>query len=215
MSGCRLYIISPPHIELKSFAETLEETLSAGDVASFQLRLKSRDDKTISDDTILRACDTLIPITQKYNVAFLLNDRPDLVQRSQADGCHIGQSDMNCKDARKLLGADKIIGVTCHDSRHLAMVAGEDGADYVAFGAFFNTQTKQASSKAEPDILSWWQEVTTLPCVAIGGINTQNASCLIAAGADFLAVSQGIWGHMKGSTEAVVEFNKLFNDTNS
>ena len=210
MSKCRLYIISPPRIELESFAKTLQQTLDAGDVASFQLRLKSDDTTPLSDDDILRACEKLIPITQKYDVAFLLNDRPDLAIQTQADGCHIGQNDMPCKEARQLLGNNKIVGVTCHNSRHLAMLAGEDDADYVAFGAFFNTITKQTSSQCEPEILSWWQEVATLPCVAIGGITTQNASTLITAGADFLAVSNGIWGHDNGPAQAVKEFNALF-----
>ena len=203
---CRLYLISPPKFEAKPFADTLKRALDAGDVASFQLRLKDVD-----DDTIKRAVDTLMPIAQKRGVAFILNDRPDLAHAFRCDGVHIGQDDASYDEARLIVGKDAIVGVTCHDSRHLAIEAAEAGADYVAFGAFFPTATKEAKSHAEPEIIQWWAEMMVVPCVAIGGITTENAAPLIEAGADFLAVSNGVWGHENGPAAAVKAFNALFN----
>jgi len=208
---CRLYLISPGTIDPESFAEPFKQALDGGDVACFQLRLKSFDGTPAGDDAIKRACDILLPIAHAHDVAFLLNDRPDLVKALGADGCHIGQEDMSCSDARRLLGEDLTIGVTCHNSRHLAVTAGEDGADYVAFGAFFDTGTKAPKSRADLDILSWWQEVTLMPCVAIGGITVANCPSLIAAGADFIAVSNGVWNHHGGPRQAVSDFNACFN----
>ncbi|HEY3639033.1 MAG TPA: thiamine phosphate synthase [Rhizomicrobium sp.] len=202
---CRLYLISPPSLEPRRFAETLKSALAAGDVATFQLRLKHT-----ADDDIRRAAELLIPVTQKAGVAFLLNDRPDLAAELGADGVHIGQEDMPYKQARKLLGDNSIVGVTCHDSRHLAIDAAEAGADYVAFGAFFPTETKEPKTRADTELLRWWSEVMTVPCVAIGGITAENAPLLIEAGADFLAVSAGIWNHPDGPAAAVQRFNALF-----
>lgn len=207
---CRLYLISPGLFDPMSFAKPFEQALNGGDVACFQLRLKSFEGVPASDDDIKRACDALIPIAHAHDVAFLLNDRPDLVKALGADGCHIGQEDMSCSDARHLLGEDFTIGVTCHNSRHLAMTAGEDGADYVAFGAFYDTGTKAPKSRADVEILSWWQEVTLMPCVAIGGITVENCQPLIAAGADFIAVSNGVWNYAGGPEQAVKDFNTLF-----
>ena len=201
---CRLYLISPPKFEAKPFADTLKRALDGGDVASFQLRLKDVD-----DDAIRRAVDVLMPIAQKRDVAFILNDRPDLAAELGCDGVHVGQEDASYAEARRLLPGG-IVGVTCHDSRHLAMEAGEAGADYVAFGAFFPTQTKAPKTTASPDLLRWWSEVMVVPCVAIGGITVQNASLLVEAGADFLAVSAGVWEHPDGPQDAVRQFNALF-----
>ncbi|MEQ8748010.1 thiamine phosphate synthase [Pyruvatibacter sp.] len=188
---CRVYLITPPRLDdVAAFSRVFEQALKGGDVACVQLRLKDVDDQTI-----IEAANALIPIAHHYNVAVLINDRPDIALKVGADGVHIGQQDMSYDDARTLLGPDAIIGVTCHDSRHLAMQAGEQGADYVAFGAFFDTTTKQASTRARPEILSWWQRLFEVPCVAIGGITPQNAAPLVAAGADFLAVSSGVWSH--------------------
>ena len=211
----RLYLISPPIIDLPAFEQDFAAALEGGDVACFQLRLKNAEGVAASDDEILAACEALLPIAQAKNVAFIINDRPDLALKAGADGVHIGQEDMTYQEARALLGNEQIIGVTCHDSRHLAMVAGEAGADYVAFGAFFPTQTKNPKSKAAPEILSWWQENMQPPCVAIGGIQLENAPILIAAGADFLAVSHGVWGYAKGAKQAVTAFNHLFDETQS
>lgn len=204
--SCRLYLITPPSIEdLATFAETFEKTLEAGDVACVQLRLKDCD-----DNTIRQACNKLRPIAQKLDVAFLINDRPDLAAELDCDGVHIGQDDIPYTEARRIVGEDAIIGVTCHDSRHLAMSAGEAGADYVAFGAFFPTSTKAAKGHPEPDLLQWWTELFTVPSVAIGGISPENAEILVQNGADFIAVCNGVWDHKNGPAAAVMEFNQLF-----
>ncbi len=200
---CRLYLVTPPAIEIDTFGEQLRQALDGGDVACLQLRLKDCE-----DDDIRRACEALQPITEAHGVAFLVNDRPDLALEMGADGCHVGQEDTPYDEARRLLGADRIVGVTSHDSRHLAMQAGEKGADYVAFGAFFQTTTKEPKSKAEPDLLAWWQEVFEIPCVAIGGITVENCPVLVEAGADFLAVVSGIWNYSAGPANAVGDFNK-------
>lgn len=209
---CRLYLITPPRIEPRAFADTLKAALDAGDVASLQLRLKTEAGETADADTIRRATEILMPVAQARDVAFLINDRADLAAEMNADGVHVGQDDMSCKEARKIVGPDRIVGVTCHNSRHLAMVAGEDGADYVAFGAFYETGTKEAKTRAEPDILSWWTETFVVPCVAIGGITVENAAPLVRAGADFLAVSAGVWSHPDGPAAAIRAFNRIMSE---
>jgi thiamine-phosphate pyrophosphorylase len=201
---CRLYLITPPQVDA-AFADTLRRALDGGDVASLQLRLKD-----VSDAEVLRAGEALMPIAQKAGVAFIVNDRPDLAKKLGADGVHVGQEDAPYAQARALLGPDKIVGVTCHNSRHLAMEAAEAGADYVAFGAFYPTATKEPKTRAEPEILSWWQEIMEVPCVAIGGITVLNARPLVEAGADFLAVASGVWDHAEGPAAAVKAFNDLF-----
>jgi thiamine-phosphate pyrophosphorylase len=202
---CRLYLITPPRIEPQSFSQTLRQALGAGDVASLQLRLKDA-----SDDDIRRAAEILMPIAQARNVAFILNDRPDLAAELGADGVHIGQDDTSYAQARASVGPNAIVGVTCHDSRHLAIEAAEGGADYVAFGAFFPTTTKDAKAQADIELLRWWSEVMVVPQIAIGGITVDNAAPLIEAGADFLAVSAGVWSHAQGPAAAVKAFNALF-----
>ncbi len=189
-------------IEPVAFAGALEAALDAGDVACLQLRLKGAD-----DDAILAAYDVLRPICQDRGVAFLVNDRPDLAARAGADGVHIGQEDAAYAEARAAVGADAIVGVTCHDSRHLAIEAAEAGADYVAFGAFFATGTKQPKSTANPELLRWWSETATVPAVAIGGITVENCGALVEAGADFLAVVAGVWDYAGGPAAAVRGFN--------
>ncbi len=149
-------------------------------------------------------------ISAPNDVAFIVNDRPDLAQKLGADGVHVGQEDAPYAEARALLGPDKIVGVTCHNSRHLAMEAAEAGADYVAFGAFYPTSTKEPKTRAEPEILTWWQDIMEAPCVAIGGITTANALPLVEAGADFLAVAAGVWEHVQGPEAAVRQFNQIF-----
>ena len=205
MSDCRLYLITPPALDAAIFAPLLREALSAGDVAAVQLRLKE-----IADDDVLTIGRALMPIVQDSGAAFILNDRPDLAARLDADGVHVGQQDAPYEEARSLLGKDKIVGVTCHDSYHLAMEAGEAGADYVAFGAFFPTQTKDAPTHAPIELLEDWAIAMEVPVVAIGGITIDNAAPLIKAGADFLAVSAGVWNHPRGAAEAVKAFNRLF-----
>ena len=204
MSDCRLYLISPPKLSAANFLGPLKEALKGGDVASFQLRLKH-----VSDDEIRRAVDTLRPVVQAHGTAFILNDRPDLAAELGCDGVHIGQEDASYAAARTAL-PDGIVGVTCHDSRHLAIDAAEAGADYVAFGAFFPTQTKEPKTQASPELLQWWNEMMVIPSVAIGGITVANARTLVEAGADFLAVSAGVWEHPDGAESAVRAFNALF-----
>lgn len=204
MSQCRLYLITPPVLPA-DFAQSLEAALSGGDVAAVQLRLKQA-----SDADILAAGRALLPIVQGADAALILNDRPDLADRLGADGVHIGQTDMSYADARRLMGKDRIVGVTAHNSRHLAMEAAEAGADYVAFGAFFPTETKQPIHWAEPEILEIWQQTMETPCVAIGGVTLENCEPLVRAGADFLAVANGVWRHASGPLHAVREFNSLF-----
>ncbi|WP_425410145.1 thiamine phosphate synthase [Hyphococcus sp.] len=204
---CRLYLISPPQIDdLDVIRDDFARALGGGDIACFQLRLKTAE-KPASDTEILRAAETLIPLAREHDVAFLINDRPDLAVKCGADGVHVGQSDASCKKARTVLGDDATIGVTCHNSKHLALQAGEAGADYVAFGAFFPTATKAASTKAEPSLVEWWSFATTLPCVAIGGITPENCGPLVRAGADFLAASAAVWNHADGPAAAVKSFN--------
>ncbi|WP_042695433.1 thiamine phosphate synthase [Azospirillum sp. B506] len=200
--ACRLYLVTPPALEPAAFAPLLAEALDAGDVACVQLRLKD-----CSEDDIRRACDVLRPIAQEREVAFILNDHPRLAREAGCDGVHVGQTDTPYRDARKIVGNDAIVGVTCHDSRHLAMIAGEEGADYVAFGAFFPTATKTAEYKAEPELLSWWSELMEVPCVAIGGITAENCAPLVTAGADFLAVVNAVWGHPQGPGAGVRALN--------
>lgn len=202
----RLYLITPPVIEPKLFAEELKKALGAGDVACLQLRLKDGEN-TAGDHAFRHAAEALLPVCHEYDVALLINDRPDLAIKLGADGVHVGQEDAPYEEARRILGPDRIVGVTCHNSRHLAMEAAEAGADYVAFGAFFATETKQPKTKAEPELIQWWAEIMEVPCVAIGGITVENCPPLIAAGADFLAVSAGIWRHADGPAAAVKAFN--------
>jgi thiamine-phosphate pyrophosphorylase len=201
--ACRLYLITPPRLEDPAgFAPRLEAALSAGDVAAVQVRLKDASEAEITE-----AIRVLGPVARAHDAALILNDDPALAARLDCDGVHVGQSDTPYAQARRLMGRDRIVGVTCHDSRHLAMEAAEQGADYVAFGAFFPTSTKDAATRAEPEILSVWQETMETPCVAIGGITADTARGLAAAGADFLAVSAGVWNHPGGEAAAVREFN--------
>jgi thiamine-phosphate pyrophosphorylase len=201
--ACRLYLITPPRLEDPAgFAPRLEAALSAGDVAAVQVRLKDASEAEITE-----AIRVLGPVARAHDAALILNDDPALAARLDCDGVHVGQSDSPYAQARRLMGRDRIVGVTCHDSRHLAMEAAEQGADYVAFGAFFPTSTKDAATRAEPEILSVWQETMETPCVAIGGITADTARGLAAAGADFLAVSAGVWNHPGGEAAAVREFN--------
>lgn len=201
--ACRLYLITPPALpDLEAFAADLEAALSAGDAAALQIRLKDA-----SDAEIVRAVDRLAPICRAHDVALILNDRPDLARATGCDGVHVGQDDTSLAEARRIMGPDAMIGVTCHDSRHLAMEAAEAGADYVAFGAFFPTSTKEVVHRAEPEILTIWQETMEVPCVAIGGITVENAAGLAAAGADFVAVSAGVWAYPQGPAAAMRAFD--------
>jgi len=202
---CRLYLITPPALEPAAFAPQLEAALAGGDVAAVQLRLKN-----VSDAEVLHTGAALMELVRAAGAAFIVNDRPDLVAKLGADGVHIGQSDARYGDARAALGPDRIVGVTCHDSRDLAYRAAEAGADYVAFGAFYPTDTKAPAHWADPEILEIWQETMETPCVAIGGVTVENAAPLVRAGADYLAVSAGVWRYGDGPGAAVAAFNTLF-----
>lgn len=203
--ACRLYLITPARLQPGDFAKPLAQALDGGDVACVQLRLKEA-----SDDQIRAASDLLMPLCHERGVSFILNDRPDLAAELGCDGVHVGQEDAPYGQARSLVGRDRIVGVTCHDSQDLAVVAAEAGADYVAYGAFFATTTKQAKSQAGLDLLTWWQEVMTVPVVAIGGITVENCPALVGAGADFLAVAAGVWDYPDGPGAAVTAFNRVF-----
>lgn len=210
MIACQLYLITPPQIELGAFADTLSAALDAAPVACVQMRLKDLDDSDLK-----RAGDILREVCHARDVAFLVNDRPDIAVAIGADGAHVGQDDMPYAEARSLLGPDRIVGVTCKNSKDLAMRAGEDGADYVAFGAFYPTTTKQTDIRAEPGLLTWWQDIMEVPCVAIGGITPDKAEPLVDAGADFLAVSSGVWTYPEGPAAAVKAFDKVFQEGGS
>lgn len=201
--GCRVYLVTPPALDPPAFRDVLASALDAADVAAVQLRLKDSDDRALR-----RAIETLRPVAQSRGVAFILNDRPDLARATGCDGAHVGQDDMPAAEARRVLGPELTLGVTCHDSRDLAMRAGEDGADYVAFGAFFPTSTKDAKTRAQVELLAWWTELMELPAVAIGGITAGNCAPLVAAGADFLAVSAAVWQHPEGAAAGVRAMNE-------
>lgn len=200
---CQLYLISPQALG-PGFEDRLRAALDAAPVAAFQLRLKGIDDHAIA-----RAAEPLQKICADHDTAFIINDSISLAKRLGADGVHLGQDDGDPRDARAILGKDVQIGVTCHNSRHLAMEAGEAGADYVAFGAFYPTGTKQVEHFAEPEILSWWSTLFPLPSVAIGGITPQNAAPLVSAGADFIAVSSAVWNASAGEAAAVRAFSPI------
>jgi thiamine-phosphate pyrophosphorylase len=195
-SSCRLYLITPPILP-PGFEDVLAAALDAGDVAAVQLRLKD-----VPDSELQRVIERSRPVVQSRDVAFLVNDRPDLAVKHGCDGAHVGQEDMKAPAARKIL-QDLTLGVTCHGSRHLAMQAGEDGADYVAFGAFFPTTTKLPPAMADIEVLRWWAEFMEVPCVAIGGITAVNCAPLVQAGADFLAVMGAVWNHQDGAAAGV------------
>jgi thiamine-phosphate pyrophosphorylase len=209
MSRCELYLISPLDVG-GDFSAVLARTLDAGRVAAFQFRVKGLDDHAAA---VL--AEPLQKLCAEREVAFIVNDSVSLAKRLGADGVHLGQDDGDVREARAYLGKEAQIGVTCHGSRHLALEAGEAGADYVAFGAFYPTTTKQVSHEAKPAVLRWWHVWSELPSVAIGGITLDNATPLIEAGTDFLAASAGVWQHPDGPGAAVAAFGKLMKDVRS
>lgn len=204
---CRLYLISPPQVDIAEFSKLLDAALGAGDVGAFQLRLKDA-----SHEEIVAAAKALLPICREHGVALIINDDVDAVLEAGADGVHLGQEDMKLIAARAVLGDDKVIGISCHDSSHLAMEAGDNGADYVAFGAFYPTLSKPPEKLAKygtptSDTLTWWSTYTVVPSVAIGGMTPQNCGPLVEAGADFIAVITAIWSDKNGPASAVRAFN--------
>jgi thiamine-phosphate pyrophosphorylase len=186
---CKLYLISPQDVG-GTFPDRLKVALEPGLAAAFQLRVKN-----VEEHELARLAEPLQEVCADADVAFIVNDNMALAKRLGADGVHLGQSDGDVREARALLGPSAQIGKTCHDSRHLAMEAGEAGADYVAFGAFYPTTTKPSDYRPDPSILTWWSTLFEIPCVAIGGITADNARPLVEAGADFLAVCQAVWGN--------------------
>lgn len=201
--ACQLYLVSPLDVG-GDFPAWLDEALSGGPVAAFQFRVKGVDQHEAA-----KLAAPLQGICEGHEVAFIVNDDIALAKRLGADGVHIGQADGDPREARNLLGPAAQIGVTCHDSRHLAMEAGEAGADYVAFGSFFPTATKEVLRRADPSILGWWSTVFEIPCVAIGGITPENGTPLVEAGADFLAVCAAVWQHPTGPAAAVKAFQDM------
>ena len=197
-----LYLITPASLEPAAFAAEFEAALEGGPVSCLQLRLKN-----VEDDAVREAAQVLMPVCAEHDVAFLINDRPDLAAEVGADGVHVGQQDTDYAVARRTVGPDKVVGVTCHSSRHLALVAAEAGADYVAFGAFFPTRTKTPKTRAGIDILEWWSALMEVPCVAIGGITHENCGPLVHAGADFLAVVDAVWSSPTGPADAVASIH--------
>lgn len=200
---CELYLISPQEVG-GNFPDRLRAALSGGPVAAFQLRVKDVDSHALA-----RLAAPLQRICADADVAFIVNDSVSLAKRLDADGVHLGQKDGDPREARSILGPSKQIGVTCHASRHLAMEAGEAGADYVAFGAFYDTLTKPSEHRPDPAILSWWASLFEIPCVAIGGITPANALPLVTAGADFIAVCNAVWGADDHGGE-VAKFASIF-----
>lgn len=198
---CQLYLISPLDVG-GEFPQRLERALDAGPVAAFQFRVKGIDQHEAA-----RLAEPLLEICRTRDVAFIVNDSVALAKRLRADGVHLGQGDGDVREAREALGREAQIGVTCHASRHLAMEAGEAGADYVAFGSFFPSATKASEHRPAPELLTWWQRLMEIPCVAIGGITPDNCKPLIEAGADFLAVSGAVWNG--DEADAVQAFARL------
>ena len=206
----QLYAISPPKIELDDFAEQLSEAFAAGEIAAFQLRLKEA-----KDDEIRAAVTRLKPICEANGAAFILNDRLDIALDMNLDGVHLGQEDLaetSVEEVKKQMPEGMVLGVTCHASTHLAMEAGEQGADYVAFGAFYPTTSKPQEKldkwgTPEPEILAGWTQFSTLPCVAIGGITPENCTPLVEARTDFIAAINGIWNHPEGAAAGVKAYH--------
>lgn len=203
-SSTKLYLITPPKININKFAISLSEVLKTSLVSCLQLRLKD-----VKDKDIIEAARILKPICSNYNVPFILNDRLDLVRELEVDGVHLGQEDASISEARKLLGPNAIIGASCYNSKHQAMEAAEAGANYVAFGAFFDTKTKNPKTRAKINTIKDWVFISDVPCVAIGGINPSNCIELVSAGVDFLAVIGCIWNSNEDPKSAINKFKKI------
>ena len=186
-----VYLISPNKIKSNSFYNQLEQIYKLKKVAFFQLRLKkeSKKNKLIIGKKIQKLC-------KKYKVKYIINDDPLLAKEINADGCHLGQTDMNIVLARKVL-KKHIIGITCHNSKKLIKKAIKNKANYIALGAFFSTKTKRAKYKASIKVLNWAKKTTNIPIVAIGGIKLNNYKKLLLNKANFLAISSYIWNNKK------------------
>ncbi len=201
--NCKLYLLTPAKIEPVSFAETLQRTIDAAPeiIGAVQLRLKD-----VEDDDFMRAAEVLMPVCHSFDLPLIINDRPEIALDSGADGVHIGQDDTSYDRCYQMLGDDAIIGVTCHASRDMAIEAGDKGADYVAFGAFFPSNSKETKHHADADLLEFWSHMTIVPCVAIGGITAENCAPLVENGANYLAVIGSVWDHKDGPEAGVRAF---------
>jgi len=200
--GCRLYIITPETFDLHPFADSLAGALDAGAVAAVQLRLKNAP-----DDAWKRTIDALRPVCQSRRVELLLNDRADIVAAAGCDGAHVAQEDMPAREVRRLMGSGRTLGVTCKSSHDLADRAVQDGASYVAFGAFFPSTSKQVTNLADPEVLRRWAQRSKVPSCAIGGITAANLAPLVRAGANLLAIIGGVWSHPDGPAAGVRAIN--------
>jgi len=211
--ACQIYLLTPPHIDdVGAFAKNLEQVLQAAPVACLQIRLKG-----VAREVIVETAEVLMPIAHAHGTAVIVNDDPTIAAESGADGVHLGQWDMvtkggDIKSAKDMLKPGAIIGVTCHNSKDLAFKAGSGGADYVAFGSFFESKTKPDARPADLELLTWWHETMEIPSVAIGGITVDNAKLVIAAGADFIAVSSGVWDHTNGPESGPVQAVKRLSE---
>tara|TARA_B100000686_G_C16716807_1_gene932551 strand:- start:8 stop:634 length:627 start_codon:yes stop_codon:yes gene_type:complete len=202
----KIYLITPPKINEKIFYDSLEKIFNSKIVSCLQIRLKNEEDKKI-----ISICNTIKPICEKYNISLIINDRLDLVRKCKADGVHLGEEDQPIKYARKILGSNYIVGASCYNSKHLAILAAENGADYVAFGAFFESNTKVPKTNVDISIIEDWNFISCVPCVAIGGITPTNCKKLVQAGVDHIAVIGSIWNSNKTPEEAILEFKKILN----
>ncbi len=215
---CKLYLISPPKFELGEMAHNLKEAFKGGEVPVFQLRMKNLEPLSNQyilppdENDVIDAVKTLLPICRENNCTFILNDNPRLAVELGCDGVHVGMDDISVKEAKKIVGKNVVVGASCYGSKDRAYEAAEQGADYVAFGAFYETQTKTPRGRPEPDILTFWSQFTQIPCVAIGGIKVDNAGPIIRAGADFIAVVTGVWNYSGGISKAVKAFNDLIDE---
>ena len=196
-----IYLITPDRINLQKFKEDFRAVLNTGCISYAQLRLKECD-----DNFIIECARTLLKISNYYNVPFLINDRPDIAKITGANGVHLGQKDSSPSLARKVLGNKSIIGVSCHNSIDLACNAVNMGADYVAFGGFFKSISKEVQFSAEISILEWWKKISPTPSIAIGGINKNNFKNLLTNGADHIAVISSVWSHPISPVFAINEY---------
>ena len=202
----KIYLITPPQIDENSFFSKLEKVFDSNIISCLQIRLKQEEDKNL-----INICNKSKLICEKYNIPLILNDRIDLVSECNVDGVHLGGDDQPIKYAREVLGSKYIIGASCYNSKHLAMQAAEDGADYVAFGAFFDSKTKVPKTKVDLKVIEDWIFISKIPCVAIGGIKPNNCKQLVKLGVDHLAVVGSIWNSSMEPEKAILEFKKILN----
>lgn len=213
---CKLYLISPPSFKTDEMADNLRDAFKGGEIGAFQLRMKNKDYNTgqfiaaPDEEKVREAIEILKPICHNYGCNFILNDNPKLAAETGCDGVHVGIEDITVKEAEKIVGKNMVVGASCYDSKDRAFQACEDGADYVAFGAFYDTKTKTPRGRPTTDLLKFWSTYSNIPCVAIGGIKVENAAPLVKAGADFIAVVTGVWQYNKGVSQAVKDFNTIF-----